>query len=321
MKNIFVCILLCQVLSACSPSLDSEKEKKVMNFGREVSVNKAGEFYTAPPWKISQVLPFRGNVPPIAQPEFVNSKEADKYLKETDSVIGLNYKGIQKAYPVKILRWHILVSEDIASEPFMVAYDPLSDMGVAYKRTIMEKPLTFKASDKVYNANPVFEDKETKSLWSLFTGEAIMGRLAAQTLEEVPVSVVAWSDWKSAYPETKVLSIDTGFKKDYEKNVYENYYKHNLILFDVQNKDERLKNKARVFGIALDGAARAYLPVDLKRGAKISDTIGSVKINIVVDDNNIISALRVDNGEKIVVRNMFWYTWAAFNANTDIYGK
>ncbi len=309
------------MLSACSPSMDSEKEKKVMNFGREVSVNKAGEFYTAPPWLISQVLPFRGNVPPIAQPAFVNSKEADKYLKETDSVIGLNYNGVQKAYPVKILRWHILVSEDIASEPFIIAYDPLSDMGVAYKRTVLEKSLTFKASDKVYNANPVFEDKETKSLWSLFTGEAIMGRLAAQTLEEVPVSVVAWSDWKSAHPKTEVLFIRTGFNKDYEKNVYEKYYSHNLILFDVQNKDERLKNKVKVFGIALDGAARAYLPDDLKRGTKMSDTIGKVKINIAVDNNNIISVLRADNGEKVLVRKMFWYIWAAFNANTDIYGR
>ncbi|MDT8316674.1 MAG: DUF3179 domain-containing (seleno)protein [bacterium] len=292
-----------------------------MNFGREVSVNNAGEFYTAPPWLISQVLPFRGNVPPITQPEFVSPSEADKYLKETDSVIGLNFKGIQKAYPVKILRWHIMLSDDIASEPFIIAYDPLSDMGVAYKRTILEKALTLKASDKVYNANPVLEDKETKSLWSLFTGEAIMGRLAAQTLEEVPVSVVAWSDWKNAHPDTEVLSINTGFNRDYEKNVYEKYYSHNLVLFDVQNKDERLKNKVKVFGIALDGAAKAYLPADLKRGTRISDTIGKVKININVDNNNIISALRADNGERVAVRNMFWYTWAAFNANTDIYGR
>ena len=321
MKNIFISILLCQMLSACSPSLDSGEEKKVMNFGREVSVNKAGEFYRVAPWKISQVLPFRGNVPPIDKPSFVKAKEADKYLKATDRVIGLDFKGIQRAYPVKILRWHIMVSEDIASEPFIIAYDPLSDMGLAYKRTILEKPLTLKASDKVYNANPVFEDKETKSLWSLFTGEAIMGRLAAQRLEEVPVSAVAWSDWKRAYPETEVLSINTGFNRDYEKNVYEKYYSHNLILFDVENKDERLKNKVKVFGVAIDGAARAYLPDDLKRGTKMSDTIGKVKIDIAVDDNNIISVKRADNGEDVSVRNMFWYTWAAFNANTDIYGR
>jgi hypothetical protein len=236
-------------------------------------------------------------------------------------VIGLDYNGVQRAYPVKILRWHIIVSEDIASEPLLIAYDPLSNMGVAYKRTILEKALTFKASDKVYNANPVFEDKETKSLWSLFTGEAIMGRLAAQTLDEIPVSVVAWSDWKNAYPKTEVLSIKTGFNKDYEKNVYEKYYSHNLILFDVQNEDKRLENKVKVFGIAIDGAAKAYLPANLKKGTRISDTIGTVKVGITVDKNNIISVVRTDNGEKIVVRSMFWYMWAAFNANTEIYGK
>jgi len=318
MKNFALLLILSLLVTACTPSLDKTEEKTVKNFGKDVTVNKTGMFYTVSPEKISPVLPFRGNIPPIVAPEYIKAEQAS-FLKDEDEIIGFIRGGVTKAYPVKIMRWHAVVSEEISGEAIMITYDPLSRLGLAYKRTVLEKAITFKASDKVYNANPLLTDKETKSLWSQYTGKCIVGRLAGQELEAIPVLVASWGDWKKSHPETEVLSLQTGYKREYEKNLYADFYANEFVPFEVDHEDKRIKNKEEVYGVAIGQAAKAYPVSSLKKGSDLSDVIGGVKITLSADTNGIVSA-KNEKGEAFVVRKAFWFSWAAFHPETEIYG-
>ena len=319
MKKFTLLFALSLLLPACSPSLDKTEEKVVKNFGKDVRVNKTGMFFTVSPDKISPVLPFRGNIPPITAPAYVKAAEAS-YLKDDDMVIGIIRGDVKKAYPVKILRWHLIVSDEIGGTPLIITYDPLSKLGLAFNRTILDKAITFKASDKIYNANPLLTDKETKSLWSQYSGACIVGRLAGQQLEIVPVMTAPWSDWKKSYPETEVLSIETGYEREYDKNVYAGFYGNEFVPFEVDHEDKRIKNKEEIYGIAVGKAAKAYRQSALNRGTTLSDEIGGQKITLSVDANGIVSAKADDSGEALVVRKSFWFSWAAFYPETGIYG-
>ena len=76
-------------------------------------------------------------------------------------------------------------------------------------------------------------DAETKSLWS--------------TLEGRPVVTTTWKEWRSALPETTVLALDTGHRRDYDEGVaYRSYVSHDDLRFEVPGQDKRLKRKAEV---------------------------------------------------------------------------
>ena len=299
--------------------MNAEDEKTVINFDKEVRVNKQGDLYTVPKRKIAQVLALRGNIPALTDPKFVSKEEGETFLKGDDVVIGLNRGGVIKAYPVKIMRWHQLVNEKIGDELTLVTYDPISDMAAGYIRKVLNETVTFRVSDKAYNSNPLMEDKETKTKWSQFMGEAIFGRLAGQALEEFPLIMVSWEGWKRAFPGTKVLSIDTGHKREYDNNVYETYYKADYLLFEVENLDKRYNNKKHVYGVKTAGGQKAY-PADLMtKSFRIEDEIGGIKVKVSVDENGIFSATLAEDGTPLPVRRPLWFAWAAFYPKTAFY--
>jgi len=322
MKKAVLGIFLMLVVSACSPSLDTSSEKTVDNFGVEVKVNKKGDLYTISPRKVHQVLPLRGNVPALNKPKFVDIATADGFLKADDLVMGLKIGETVKAYPVKIMRWHPVVNDSFEAVPVFIAYDPVSDMGLAYRRIVKmpkkDQVVTFKASDKMYNSNPLVQDIETKTTWSPYLGEAILGRLAGRRLEELPVLITEWEGWKKVYPSTQVLSIDTGYRREYDKNVYEDYYRGNYLMFEVEHEDRRLPNKEPVYGVSAGKEAKAY-PVNLlAKGMSFKDRIGGVDVTVAVDEFGIFSA-RPEGDARVSARRLLWFAWVAFNPETAIY--
>ena len=78
---------------------------------------------TAYPWRRSgpRALPKDG-IPSLTDPSFVAVKEADKFLRSWDRVLGVQYKGVAKAYPIKILNWHDIVNDRIADKAITVSW-------------------------------------------------------------------------------------------------------------------------------------------------------------------------------------------------------
>ena len=71
--------------------------------------------------------------------------------------------------------------------------------------------LDFGVSGKLRRLNLIMYDRQTESWWQEFGGEAIVGVYAGVKLEQLPMAMVSWSDFKASFPDGKVLSKpDTG---------------------------------------------------------------------------------------------------------------
>jgi hypothetical protein len=119
-------------------------------------------------------------------------------------------------------------------------------------------------------------DRETDSLWNQFTGEPISGPLVNSgiRLNIRPVTITTWKAWRTANPDTKVLSLDTGFDRNYGSGVvYADYFASAELMFPAFVRDEKkVKRKDYVFGIRELDVARAWPLAVFEKERVINDS-------------------------------------------------
>ena len=72
----------------------------------------------------------------------------------------------------------------------------------------------------------------------------------------------SWGEWRRRHPGTRVLSLDTGHRRDYaEGAAYRDYFATDALMFSVPALDTRLKNKDEVFTVRLAGHPEAPLAI------------------------------------------------------------
>ena len=103
-------------------------------------------------------------------------------------------------------------------------------------------------------------DKKTSSLWSTLQGEPVVGPLVGQGIKLKRRSVVTstWGAWRKRHPSTKVLSLETGHKRNYDEGAaYNSYFATDKLMFEVPNPDTRLPNKREVVALRTDAPGSA----------------------------------------------------------------
>ena len=225
--------------------------------------------------------PPRDGIPSIDNPKFVFIQDGGKFLQGSDLVMGLSINGDTRAYPLQILVWHEIVNDIVGNTPVAVTYCPLCFTSQVFLRDIDGQIVQFGTSGKLYNSNLVMYDRTSNSLWSQALGEGIVGKYAGKKLEKIPFELAYWDDWKKLYPDSKVLSIDTGFGRPYGTDPYGSYYTEPNILFPVSHKDERLGPKEIVIGLEDNGKHKAYRISDIENEKIVNDQIGNKQITLV----------------------------------------
>ena len=218
--------------------------------------------------------PPQDGIPSIDNPKFVSVSEADKFLQDADQVVGLNVNGDIRAYPLQILVWHEIVNDNVGGTPVAVTYCPLCFTNQVFNRTVDGQTVEFGTSGKLYNSNLVMYDRNSNSLWSQALGQAIVGKHAGLKLDRIPFDVAFWREWKQLYPDTNVLSRDTGSSRPYGADPYGSYYSNNDLFFPVSNKDDRLELKEIIVGLENGGQFKAYKLQQIQDTRVINDRIG-----------------------------------------------
>jgi hypothetical protein len=162
-------------------------------------------------------------IPPIDDPVFESVAEADEWLEPQEPVQVFELGKDVRAYPLAILTFHEIVNDVVDGEPVVVTYCPLCNSGLVFERTIDGEVLDFGTSGRLWNSNLVMYDRATRSLWSQFTGEAIVGERLGQELERLPMQIVSWDEYRTSWPDGQVLSRDTGHNRPYGENPYSGY--------------------------------------------------------------------------------------------------
>jgi hypothetical protein len=306
--------------------------------------------------KIKSGGPPKDGIPSIDNPKFVPADKAN-FVSDDDLVIGLRLNGETRAYPLSIMVWHEIVNDKLGDTPVAVTYCPLCFTNQVFERKINGIETEFGTSGKLYNSNLVMYDRNTSSQWSQALGKAITGDLAGLELKRIPFDVIKWSNWKSLYPDTLVLTTDTGFARPYGTDPYGDYYTDSRIIFPVENNDGRLHPKEIILGFDDHNTYKAYKLTDLESKKIVNDQIDDKKIlfvslfpsmarafdrtldsqvldfefsnNIIIDrqtgsewniDGMAVSGpLQGKQLSRVVFSPGFWFEWVAFHPDTEIY--
>jgi hypothetical protein len=78
----------------------------------------------------------------------------------------------------------------------------------------------FGVSGNLRKSDLVMWDRQAESWRQQLTGEATVGDLAGKRLGFMPAAIIAWSDFREAHPEGRVLSRETGFDRYCGTNPY-----------------------------------------------------------------------------------------------------
>lgn len=190
-------------------------------------------------------------IPPLRYPKHVPAREAS-YLKDGHVVFGVVAGGEARAYPKRILAWHEMAHDRLGSIELTIVYCTLCGVVMPYESVIGGKRVTFGTSGLLYRSNKLMFDEETKSLWSTLEGKPVVGPLvdSGLSLRMRPVVTTTWGEWRRMHPDTTVLSLDTGYKREYSEGAaYREYFATDRLMFQVPQTDRRLKNKAEVLAL------------------------------------------------------------------------
>lgn len=150
---------------------------------------------------------------------------------------------------------------------------------------------TFGVSGKLWRNGLVMYDHQTETLWSGVTGEALKGKLKGKQLEILAAQPkVRWDRWKTAYPDSKVLTL-FGFQ-DFDEDNYADYHMGPMTgIVPVKNRDDRLHPKALVLAIRIGEQARAYPLAVFKETKVLTDRVAGRDLVVYRDPASEASAV------------------------------
>ncbi|MEM6972777.1 MAG: DUF3179 domain-containing protein [Pseudomonadota bacterium] len=253
----------------------------------------------------------KDGIPSLDNPNLIAASDAD-YLRDDDKVFGVSINGDTRAYPLRIMGWHEMFNEVIGGVPVALAYCTLCGAGILFETQLegRAQPLVFGSSGFLYRSNKLMFDRASDTLWNQFTGEPVIGPLAQSgiTLKQRPVAVASWADWRAVNPDTRVLSLNTGHRRDYGSGVvYRDYFASRELMFPALVDQSILAQKDYIFGIRQFGAAKAWPLAAFARGRVINDRIGDMPIVLVGDaDGRTVRAYergRHEFADRMPVRN------------------
>lgn len=277
-----------------------------------------------PPEAVERGGPPRDGIPAIDRPRFVAA--ARSLLNPGDRVLGLNHKGVVRAYPVRILNWHEVVNDRPAGDPIVISYCPLCGTGMAFDAKVRGQPgpreLTFGVSGLLFNSDVLLYDRATASLWSQLRQLAISGPLKGTELTAMPLEHTTWEDWRRRFPATEVLSFETGVARDYGRDPYAGYEAVNRLMFKVQHGDDRIGPKEWVLGLTVGKARRAYpfrtLAARVNQDGVFEDRLGGQVVSIRYDARHRTARAEDAAGKPIASVTAFWFAWVAFHPDTEL---
>ena len=217
----------------------------------------------------------RDAIPPLFSPEYLDAEVAGAWLQPEHLVLGFEWRGDARAYPLLIMNWHEIVNDRIGERDVVVTYCPLCRTGLVFDRHLADGTLlTFGNTGALYESAMVMYDHQTDSQWWQAAGEAITGPLKGAYLELLPAITATWSDWRALWPETLVLSRNTGYERDYDRDIFAGYSAvDSAPVFPVSFLDDRLRPKERVLGVEAAEGPVAYSLTALGPWAVLHDLV------------------------------------------------
>jgi hypothetical protein len=228
-----------------------------------------------------------------------------------------------RAYPLEqmVMPRHI-IHDVVGGVPVVVTYCALCRTGLVFHAEYGGKRLFFTVVG-VFRRNLLMEDHLTNSLWQQATGEAVFGPLAGETLELLPAVQMPWQQARrqsgmtlAVEPEGAsfpVLATRRGF------GLLERVTQHVMMPGDTR-LSSALPRRETVYGVQVNGKAKAYPLSVVRSSGSFTDTVGGVQLEIEFDASTEVLRIRRRDGEPDpIVEKHWWLGWNEFHPDTEIY--
>ena len=293
--------------------------------------------------------PPKDGIPSIDDPSFVEAPDVD-FLDPGDPVFGVARDGVVKAYPQKILVQHEIVNDRLDDLPVAVTYCPLTGTAQGFERG----GTTFGVSGRLINNNLVMYDRATEAWWPQILATSIPGPWNANpgthSLREFRLVWTSWGEWRDLHPDTRVLSTDTGFARNYGRDPYgsynppRGYYASEDTLFATLEEDDRFSRKRVFMGARTADGAVAFDKATLLDEQIMTGELAGMPVVAVADprlDTGYVylnpdeRAITLDDGSVRVGGSSFgpddlpltrvhtfdamWFAWHGYYPDTNVY--
>jgi len=313
---------------------------------------KNGVKYIVPLGNIRHVCPL-DCIASLENPVF--EKASETKLRDDETVIGIDFNGVKKAYPFS--RFREVINDYAGDEPVLITWCPLCGTAIAFKREINGEPVEFGVSGKLLNSDLILYERKDFTLIQQINGKSIVGNVLHEDLKRIPTDTVRWRDWKKMHPDTLVLvggdqTRSTGKFLPYE-DIVQSIKETKLV-----KKDNRLNDHEFIIGIDIEDVIKAYPQITIQDLSVINDKIEDTDIvflNIPGTDFIRIFKSEIDGKvldlefrnenfydknsgttwsfdgialdgnnkgkslEKIDFVRSFWFGWVAFHPDTELY--
>ena len=144
-----------------------------------------------------------------------------------------------------------------------------------WARTVDGQALHFHLAG-IHNQNFLMRDEETGSFWQQVSGRCIAGPLKGKELARVHSDELTLAQFTAEAPQGTVLLPEPersaqAYERDWEPQI-------DRLPTVVDTSDTQLGPRALVAGVALGGAARAYLATTLEAQRVIVDEVGKTPV-------------------------------------------
>jgi len=201
--------------------------------------------------------PGKDGIPALNSPVFQRTAD-NTDVRDSALVIGILHEGEYRAFPHGIMDYHEVANVSFQFNAYVLSCCPLTGSAMAWDVDDSVSNKEFGVSGLLYNSNLILYDRMTDSNWSQMLQEAVEGSRSGELPALLQVVETSWATWKAMYPDSWVLSRDTGHAREYDIYPYGGYRSSEDLLFPVDNLDNRLHPKLRVIGIYADSASRVY---------------------------------------------------------------
>lgn len=305
---------------ACAPSvLASLASLAVALAGAPVAQARSENGFSldgasVPAEEIRRGGPPRDGIPALDRPLNRSARQAE--WSDAARVVGVVLGAQARAYPIAILNWHELVNDRLGGRPILVSWCPLCGTAMVFDRRIGGRTHRFGVSGLLYQSDLLMFDRETESLWSQISAEAVTGPHQGRRLELLRARTTTWGEWRKRHPGSTVLARDTGHQRAYASSPYGDYERSERTLFPVP-LDRRYHPKMRVVGLRLaDGRARVYPLVEIERSeGPVRDRFGGHAVRVAHGPEGFV----VEAPGEIDVVEGYWFAWMAFHPESSVY--
>lgn len=204
--------------------------------------------------------PGKDGIPSIDDPKFVSQEQASSWIKPNEPVISLEVNGEARAYPIQVLMWHEIANDKLGGVPVSVTFCPLCYSAIVFDRRLDGEIYEFGVSGLLRHSDMIMYDRTTETLWQQFSGEALVGDLTGKKLTILPSQLISFEQFRKAYPDTEVLSRETGHSRPYGTNPYAGYDDINNSPFLMNEEDisDKLPPMEKVIGVRSDNETIGY---------------------------------------------------------------